>query len=76
MLKIKLKRIGRKNNPFFKIILTENLKKRKGSYFKELGFYDPLKKIFKINKVLIKKYLNYGAIPTHTVRHLLLKIIK
>ena len=42
MLKIRLKRTGRKKKPFYKIILTENLSRRDGKAFLELGFYDPL----------------------------------
>ena len=44
MLKIRLKRTGRKNKPFYRIVLMENLSKRDGSSIAELGYYDPLKK--------------------------------
>ena len=73
MLKIRLKRIGRKKKPFYKIILLENLSKINAKYFIELGFYDPLNKIIKINKLKLYKYLNFGAYPTNTVRHLIYK---
>ena len=61
MLKIRLKRTGRKKKPFYKIILTENLSRRDGKAFLELGFYDPLKKIIQFNKLDLHKYLNHGA---------------
>ncbi len=75
MLKIRLKRTGRKNKPFYKIVLMENLSKRDGKSIAELGFYDPLKKIIKVDKLKLKQYISYGAYPTNTVRHLLYKIL-
>jgi small subunit ribosomal protein S16 len=76
MLKIRLKRTGRKKKPFYKIILTENLSRRDGKAFLELGFYDPLKKIIQFNKLDLHKYLNHGAYPTTTVRHLIYKMLR
>ena len=61
MLKIRLKRTGRKKKPFYKIA--------------ELGFYDPLSKQLNIDKIKLHKYLNCGAYPTDTVRHLLYKVM-
>lgn len=75
MLKIKLKREGKKKKPIYKIILSENLKKRNGSSILALGFYDPLKKYCQFNKFLITKYLNFGAYPTDTVRHIIRKYL-
>lgn len=71
MLKIRLKREGKIKNPVYKIVLTENLRKRDGKFIKNLGYYNPLKKYCYINKLLLIKYLNLGAYPTHTIRHLL-----
>lgn len=73
MLKIRLKRTGRKNKPFYKIVLMENLSKRDGKSIEELGFYDPLKKIISFNTLKLHKYINAGAYPTNTVRHLIYK---
>jgi small subunit ribosomal protein S16 len=75
MLKIRLKRTGRKKRPFYKIVLTENLSKRDGKAIMELGFYDPLKNFVYFDKVNLTKYINFGAYPTNTVRHLISKII-
>jgi small subunit ribosomal protein S16 len=75
MLKIRLKRTGRKNKPFYRIVLMENLSKRDGKSIAELGFYDPLKKRISFNKLELHKYLNYGAYPTNTVRYLISKMI-
>jgi small subunit ribosomal protein S16 len=75
MLKIRLKRTGRKNKPFYRIVLMENLSKRDGKSIAELGYYDPLKKRLSFNKLELHKYLNYGAYPTDTVRHLIYKMM-
>lgn len=76
MLKIRLKRIGRKNLSIYKIVIMENLNKRDGKFIKKLGYYNPLKKQVFINFLELNKYINYGAKPTNTVRHLIYKIIK
>ena len=75
MLKIRLKRVGRKNKPFYRIVLMENLSKRDGKSIAELGYYDPITKVIKIDKLLLSKYLNFGAYPTDTMRHLIYKIL-
>ena len=75
MLKIRLKRVGRKNKPFYRIVLMENLSKRDGKSIAELGYYDPLTKVIKIDKSTLSKYLNFGAYPSDTMRHLIYKIL-
>jgi small subunit ribosomal protein S16 len=76
MLKIRLKRTGRKNQAFYKIVLMENLSKRNGKSIAELGYYDPIKKLFNLNKTLLYKAINEGAYPTDTVRHLITQILE
>lgn len=76
MLKIRLKRAGRKSKPFYRIVLMESLSKRDGKAIEELGYYDPLKKTVELNKTLLNKYLNAGAYPTDTMRHLLSRMIE
>ncbi len=71
MLKIRLKRIGRKKQAIYKIVLMKNLSKRNGKSIISLGYYDPIKNIVNIKKELILFYLKCGAYPTNTVRHLL-----
>jgi small subunit ribosomal protein S16 len=75
MLKIRLKRTGRKKKPYYKIVLMENLSKRDGKSIAELGYYDPLRKILTFDKLTLHKYINYGAYPTNTVRHLISKML-
>lgn len=71
MLKIRLKRLGRKKKVFYKIVLMENLSRRDGKSIEELGYYDPIKKLVNLNTTLLDKYLKAGAYPTDTVRHLI-----
>ena len=75
MLKIRLKRAGRKKKPFYRVVLMESLSKRDGKAIEELGYYDPIKKIIDLNKDLLYKYLNVGAYPTDTIRHLIFKML-
>ena len=75
MLKIRLKRTGRKARPFYRIVLMENLSRRDGKSLADLGYYDPLKKVLKFDKQLLYKYINCGAYPTNTVRHLIYKML-
>ena len=75
MLKIRLKRTGRKNNPFYRIVLMENLSKRDGKTIAELGYYNPLTKEIKFDTINLHKYINCGAYPTDTVRHLIYKTL-
>ena len=75
MLKIRLKRTGRKKKPFYKIVLMENLSRRDGKSSAELGHYDPLLKIIKVDKVNLYKYIMNGAYPSNTVRHLIYKVL-
>jgi small subunit ribosomal protein S16 len=58
MLKIRLSRAGKKNMPFFRVVLTEHTKAAKHGYKKVLWFYNPISKEFKIRDVEeVKKYL-------------------
>jgi small subunit ribosomal protein S16 len=75
MLKIRLKRVGRKNKPFYRIVLMESLSKRDGASIDELGYYDPLKKIINVDKEKLSRHLNNGAYPTDTMRHLIYKVL-
>ena len=76
MLKIRLKRTGRKKKPFYKLVLMENLARRDGKAIAELGYYDPLTKLLKVDKINLYKYIMNGAYPSNTVRHLIYKVLK
>jgi len=75
MLKIRLKRAGRKNKPFYKIVLMENLSKRDGKAIVDFGYYDPLQKVINFDKVALHKYINSGAQLTDTVSNLIYKVL-
>ena len=75
MLKIRLKRAGRKRKPFYRLVLMENLTKRDGRAIADLGYYDPLRKVINFDKQMLHKYINHGAYPTNTVRHLIYKML-
>ena len=75
MLKIRLKRTGRKNKPFYRIVLMENLSKRDGKAIVDFGYYDPLRKVIQLDKINLYKYIMNGAYPSNTVRHLIYKVL-
>lgn len=75
MLKIRLQRVGRKNRPFYKIVLMENLSKRNGKSIAEIGHYDPISKQLNFENTILQKYINFGAYPTNAARHLIYKMI-
>lgn len=73
MLKLRLKRCGRKKQPFYKIVIMNNTSRRDGFAIEELGFYNPLNKTFKIDKGRTILRLQQGAQPTETILNLLKK---
>lgn len=76
MLKIRLKRLGRKKYPSYRIILIDNRKKRDGKALAELGYYNPFTKESKINILLINQKIKEGAQLTEKVKHLINKVHK
>lgn len=73
MLKLRLKRIGRKHSPFYRLVIIENLTRRNGRPLEEVGYYNPITKKFKFNIEKIKYYLKCGVKPTQAVSTLLKK---
>lgn len=62
MLKIRLARAGKKNSPFFRLVLTEHTAAAKHGYKEVLGFFNPMTKEFKMNDLdKVKKYISNGA---------------
>lgn len=70
MIKLRLKRYGRKQKPTYRIIAIDSRSRREGRALKELGFYDPIKKNTKLDTKNIQILLKYGAQPTNTVKQL------
>jgi len=73
MLKLRLKRTGRKGSPSYRLVIMENTFRRDGQYIDEVGYYNPVTKQYQFNSEKIKKWLSYGVKPTQTVRNLLKK---
>lgn len=68
-VKIRLRRMGQKKAPFYRIIVADSRSPRDGKFIEEIGTYDPKTdpSTFKVNEELAKKWLNNGAQPTETV---------
>ncbi len=73
MVKLRLKRLGKKNSPFYRIVAIPARTKREGKTLEDLGHYDPIKKELKLDKERAEYWLNSGAQPTDTVKRLLIK---
>jgi len=73
MLSIKLKRIGKKNQASFRLIVAEKRSKVGGRCVEDLGWLNPRNKEYKINKERTGYWLKNGAQPTDTVYNLLVK---
>jgi len=73
MLKLRLKRIGRKRAPSYRLVVMENTARRDGRPVEELGYYDPISKNYKFDVEKVQKWLGYGVQPTETVFQLLKK---
>ena len=70
MLKIRLKKLGRKRKAFYRIIAIDSRNKRDGKAIEELGFYNPQNKYKKINTLKIKERIKQGAQLTKTVQNI------
>lgn len=72
-VKMRLKRMGQKKAPFYRIIVADSRSPRDGRFIEEIGIYDPTKEpaSIKVNEELAKKWLANGAQPTETVSKLL-----
>lgn len=73
MLKLRLKRAGKKRSPSYRLVIMEHTTRRDGRSIEEVGYYNPITKQSKFDSEKIKKWLNVGAKPTETVTHLLKK---
>ena len=73
MLKLRLKRLGKKRSPSYRLVVMENTARRNGRPIEEVGFYNPITKESKFDAEKIKKWLGYGVQPTETVESLLKK---
>lgn len=74
-VKIRLRRMGAKKSPFYRIIVADERSPRDGRFIEEIGTYDPKKEPsdYKIDEEAAKKWLNNGAQPTEIVGKLFKK---
>jgi small subunit ribosomal protein S16 len=75
MVKIRLKRMGAKKAPFYRVVVADSRAPRDGRFIEEIGTYNPLTEPSetKIDAERVKYWLSNGAQPTDTVRTLLKK---
>ena len=73
MVKIRLKRMGMKKKPFYRVVIADERSPRDGRFIEEIGYYDPMKKPsdIKIDKEKALDWMKKGAQPTDSVRILL-----
>ena len=75
-VKIRLKRLGKKKAPFYRVVVADSRYPRNGRFIEEIGTYDPMTdedKQVNIDADAAKKWIGNGAQPTETVRDLLKK---
>lgn len=72
-VKMRLKRLGEKKNPFYRIVVADSRSPRNGKFIEEIGTYDPNTdpSTFNVDAELAKKWLNNGAQPTEVVAKIL-----
>lgn len=73
MLKLRLKRTGKKKAPSYRLVIMENTTRRDGRPIDEVGFYNTITKQSKLDTAKIVKWLEIGVKPTQTVASLLKK---
>ena len=75
MVKLRLKRMGAKKSPFYRIVVADSRDRRDGREIEVIGNYDPRKNpaVVNIDEEKTLKWLNNGALPSDTVRNILSK---
>lgn len=76
-VKIRLKRMGTKKRPYYRIVVMDTKKPRDGRPIEEIGFYHPIEvedKQLSVQEDRVKEWLSKGAKPSDTVRRLFNKI--
>lgn len=71
-VKIRLRRMGAKKNPFYRIIVADSRTAQTGRFIEEIGYYDPVAepKTVKVDAEKAKEWISNGAKPTDTVERL------
>ena len=76
MVKIRLRRMGAKKRPFYRVVVADSRSPRDGRFIDEIGYYDPTKNpaVVKIDADKAAHWLQHGAQPTDTARSLLRQV--
>lgn len=71
-VKIRMKRLGTKKRPFYRIVVADARRAVKGKFIEEIGFYNPIAepRMFRINADKVKEWMGNGAKPSDTVHRL------
>ena len=74
-VKIRLRRMGARNNPFYRVVVADSRSPRNGRFIEEIGYYDPKSDpaVIKIDTEKAEEWNKKGAQPTDTVKRLLKK---
>lgn len=74
-VKIRLRRMGAKKAPFYRVVVADSRYPRDGRFIEEIGYYNPLQEppVIKIDEEKVQKWISNGAQPTDTVKALLKK---
>ena len=74
-VKIRLRRMGAKKNPFYRIVVADSRFPRDGRFIEEIGYYNPMEEpsVVKVDPEKAKKWIQNGAQPTDTVKALFKK---
>ena len=74
-VKIRLRRMGAKKAPFYRVVVADERYPRDGRFIEEIGYYDPTKEpsVVKVDAEKAKKWMANGAQPTDTVKVILKK---
>ncbi len=72
-VKIRLRRMGAKKAPFYRVVVADSRFPRDGRFIEEIGYYDPTKEpaVVNIDKDNVDEWINKGSQPTDTVKRLL-----
>jgi len=75
LLRIRLRRVGKKKRPAYRVVIADSRAPRDGAFIETLGLYDPLTDpaTFQIDEEKAKKWLSQGAKPSETVAKLMAK---
>ena len=75
MVKLRLKRMGAKKRPYYRIVAADSRSKRDGEFIELIGTYAPLEEVkYNIDEEKAIKWLKQGALPTDTVRSIFNKV--